>query len=288
MSDSTEKPKIYFISFADSRMAAATTRIAKQAEAMNFFDEIHVMNEADLGEEFRERWKDVMRPGVRGFGYWCWKPYIIRRKLEQLEEGDILLYCDAGCHLNPGGIERLKIYCESLKNDSLGIKAFNAFSGIIDVRERRWTKGDVFEYFSCREQKNITESKQVAATQIILRKCETSINFFNDWLWTIENDFSLIDDSVSKSQNLRGFIEHRHDQSIFSVLYKLRGGVTFSEEETEVSIGKDMSSYPIWDVRDRGYKDKRFFSRLRRWVKAKILMSKIRIEKLRCRFCGEK
>lgn len=55
-------------------MYAATQRIAKQAEPMNFFDEIHVMNEDALVPAFCRKWQHVMKIGVRGYGYWCWKP----------------------------------------------------------------------------------------------------------------------------------------------------------------------------------------------------------------------
>lgn len=284
MAEVTEKPKIYFISFADSRMSAATTRIAEQAEAMNFFHEIHVMNEDGLDKEFRERWKVVMRPGVRGFGYWCWKPYIIRKKLEQLEEGDILLYCDAGCHLNPGGAERLEFYVKETCNDFVGIKAFPAFSKHTDVLERRWTKGDVFDYFTCRQRKEITDTPQIASGHIFMRKTALSLRFVQDWEKVWYDNFSLIDDTASKSSNLPTFLENRHDQSIFSILYKQYGATPLPDRETEASDYSQLKNCPFWDLRDKGYKDKRFFPRLRRWIKAKMFKAKIRMEKLRARY----
>ena len=38
----------------------------------------------------------------RGGGYWVWKPLIVREALCGLEDGDVLLYCDAGCTLHGG------------------------------------------------------------------------------------------------------------------------------------------------------------------------------------------
>ena len=284
MSDLLHSQKKYFISFADSRMSAATTRIAKQAEEMNFFDEIHVMNENDLDEFFFKKWGDVAKVGVRGFGYWCWKPYIILKTLEKMPENGVLLYCDAGCHLNPAGLPRLYDYVDALNHDDLGIKAFYTHFGCIDVRERRWTKGDVFDYFGCRDQKDITDSLQVAATQVFIRKTAASVQFVREWLAAIEEDFSLITDAPSRGKNLRGFLEHRHDQSLFSVLFKLRGGIAFSAEETEVGHSDNREGYPIWDLRDRGYKDMHFWSRVKRWTKGRLLLTKIRWEKLKERF----
>ncbi|MBQ2379310.1 MAG: hypothetical protein II295_02850, partial [Akkermansia sp.] len=231
---------------------------------------------------------DVAKVGVRGFGYWCWKPYIILKTLEKMPENGVLLYCDAGCHLNPAGLPRLYDYVDELNHNDLGIKAFYTHFGCIDVRERRWTKGDVFDYFGCRDQKDITDSLQVAATQVFIRKTAASVQFVREWLAAIEADFSLITDDASRGKNLSGFLEHRHDQSLFSVLFKLRGGNAFPAEETEVANSNNRERYPIWDLRDRGYKDMRFWARVKRWTKGHILLTKIRWEKLKERLFSGK
>lgn len=288
MSESTEKPKIYFISFADSRMAAATTRIAKQAEAMNFFDEIHVMNEDSLEPEFCSQWEHIMKHGSRGFGYWCWKPYVILRLMEQMPEGAVLLYCDAGCHLNPKGVARLQDYVNELNADSLGVKAFYTFYAHLDIAEKRWTKGDIFDYFHCRERRDVTEVSQIATTQILMRKCDSAMAFLREWNQVWYDNFPLIDDSPSISPNFEGFIENRHDQSIFSILYKLRGGTPLPSGETDVADFSNMDRYPIWDVRDRGFKDKRFFPRLKRWIKALYFMHRVRVENKKSRMSAKK
>ena len=280
------KQKKYFISFADSRMSAATTRIAKQAEEMNFFDEIHVLDEKSLDEDFCQKWKHIMRFGERGFGYWCWKPYVILRLLESMPENGILLYCDAGCHLNPKGVKRLQYYIDELNADPLQVKAFYTFCPYSDVTEKQWTKGDAFDYFNCRTREEITDSLQIATTQILLRKGESSLSFVREWNQVWYDQFSLIDDSPSKSPNLPGFIENRHDQSIFSLMYKLKGGTTLPSGETDVADYSNMEEYPIWDVRDRGFKDRRFWYRVKRKLKAYKHMSKVRFEQLKSRWFG--
>ena len=50
------KNKIHFLSFADSRMSAATDRIADQAARMEIFDEIHVLNEKHLDNDFCQKY----------------------------------------------------------------------------------------------------------------------------------------------------------------------------------------------------------------------------------------
>ena len=79
-----------FITFADSRMTGALRRIRRQAEQMQFFDEIETITENELGTDFRKANSQYLRRGVRGYGYWIWKPYIILRALKELQSGDQL------------------------------------------------------------------------------------------------------------------------------------------------------------------------------------------------------
>lgn len=280
--------KKYFISFGDSRLSAATTRIRKQAEDMCFFDEVHVLNENDLESGFHEQWKHIMKLGSRGYGYWCWKPYIILRLLEQMQKNDILLYCDVGCHLNPKGLPRLYDYIAELNSAPIGVKAFYTFSPHIDVTEKRWTKGDIFDYFNCRNNIDVTDTLQIATTQIFIRKDDTTMQYVREWnnLW-YEN-FALIDDSPSQSPNFPGFIENRHDQSVFSILYKLKGCTPLPSGETDVADYSNMDAYPIWDKRDRKPKEKSIFPKIKRYLKSRKVVFKIRLAKIKNYFNSKK
>ncbi len=268
-------PKLVFVSFADSRMSAAITRIRKQAEEMGIFDEIHVLDEHDLDISFREKWAHVMKFDVRGFGYWCWKPHVIYKLLEMLPEGSTLVYCDIGCHLNPKGIERFLYYLSELDSDFIGIKAFKSYSSMIDVQEKRWTKGDIFDYFNCRENKSVTDTEQIASGHIFIKKNPKSLNLIKEWMDVWDKQFSLVDDSPSTSPNFPEFIENRHDQSILSVIYKLKGCKPYALAETDGEY-LTKEKYPIWDLRDRGYKDNRLLSRIKRYIKAKLFMRKVK------------
>jgi hypothetical protein len=45
------------------------------------------------------------------------------------------------------------------------------------------------------------------------------MNFIKDW-YKLACNYHLIDDSLSKEENHQYFKDHRHDQSIFSLLLK--------------------------------------------------------------------
>lgn len=216
-----------FLSFADSRMAGALKRIRQQAEEMDFFDDIRVLNESLLDEDFKNRWSDKLRLGSRGFGYWVWKPYLILTTLESLPEGSLLMYCDAGCHLLPRNRKKLISYFKEVEQDSHGLKAFPSHLGFRPDLEQNWTKGDTLGYFGCQDKAEYTHSAQIEAAVLFIRKCDFTVSFVRQWYKVYEEDFTLVDDTPSKSENMEGFIEHRHDQSIFSLLFKLHGCKTF-------------------------------------------------------------
>lgn len=217
------KPLRCFLSFADSRMIDSLNRLASQAGECSIFDDIRIMTEESLDEAFREEWKSLLRRGVRGYGYYVWKPYVIWKVLDSLPEGSTLFYCDAGSHINPKMKKKFEYYYQELSKDKLGIKAFPV-SLICYASEKFWTKGDVFDYFDCRDNPKVTDSEQLESGHVFFRKSDAVLQFVKEWYGVYKSDFSCVDDSISRNQNFNGFKENRHDQSIFSTLYKLKGG----------------------------------------------------------------
>jgi hypothetical protein len=272
------------LTFASSNMSRSSRRIVLQAKDLRYFDNIFSCSEKDLDSEFREKFRQKLKVNVRGFGYWCWKPQIITQTLKQLPENDTLLYVDAGCHLNPRGLWRLKEYFAMVEASNAGILAFQArepeppfpYDGrwLPDLREKYWTKGDVLDYFGVRDCLDVINSQSIGAGIVFFRNCETAHSILQEWKAVFEQDFGNIDDSPSKSENLPGFKGHRHDQSIFSVLAKLRGVSTVSAYEywypqpnTKQPDWEVLKNYPILAKRDKEYG---FTTRAKEKIKKKL------------------
>jgi hypothetical protein len=259
--------KNFFVSFADSRFKRAAVRIKKQAKLMGKYDEIIVADEFSLDEDFREKFKDKLNSDLRGFGYWIWKPKILLQVFKTLRNGDLVQYTDAGCHLNNKGIKRLDEYFSIVKKSKSGILAFDFRPPVFDktafkrpTPEYAWTKGDLFDYFRVRCNKRITQSKQISATTFFLKKSKKTENLLKEWLGVYESNFALVDDTPSKSFNFKGFIENRHDQSIFSILCKMNNAEILSSFEHwylskrngNVLDHEVLKDYPIWAEHDLG------------------------------------
>ena len=70
---------------------------------MNVFSSITALTDVELQEDsaFWQKHGEFILSNPRGYGYWIWKSYLIQQKLLEIPDGDILLYADAGCELNP-------------------------------------------------------------------------------------------------------------------------------------------------------------------------------------------
>lgn len=249
--------KKIFCSFADSLMFRSLDRIKRQAISMNVYDEIYIYNETNLDEEFKKKFENYLIPS-RGYGYWVWKPQIIKQIMKNMDFGDILQYTDAGCHLNKKGVARLNEYFELTNLSPCGILGFESKEPIdkrlnkdLSLLEKHWTKGDLFDYFEVRDNEAIYNSEQIGSGIIFIKKTEQSLNLINDWAKVYSDNFSLADDTPSKSDNFEGFIEHRHDQSIFSILGRIYNITTLSSFEYYQKDFSKLRNYPILALRDK-------------------------------------
>lgn len=259
-----EFSKLWFVSFADSRYAYQLKRIHRQALRFGFReDHIFTCTEDDLDKAFRLKMRDILVIGSRGYGYWCWKPQIILQALEKMPKGDVLLYTDAGCYLNKKGMSRFSKYLEMAQEQ--GILGFQSRFGRNDVDEnsihklleKYWTKGDVFDWFGVREDSHITHTGQYWAGMMLVSKRTESVEFFKRFRQIFLDNLNLVTDQPSVSPNFPGFIENRHDQSIFSLLYKINNYKSLSSaeamppwtkynpaNEVHVILGRDFFKHP--------------------------------------------
>jgi hypothetical protein len=246
ITDINRRQIVNLVTFSDKRMQKSADRIKQQALDTNFFNKIYITNEDNLEQEFVEKMRDKLIYGSRGFGYWSWKPQIILQVLNEMKDGEILLYLDAGTHISnsPSAIKNLNNYLEELKKSNNGVllqsvsgtatkslnefleavkKINNLFCQSTPFSEKSWTKGDLFEYFNCYNDKNITDTEQRIATLLFLIKNDFSVQFIKEWLSVFYERFDLVSDIPSVKDNFPEFIDNRHDQSVLSILSKKHG-----------------------------------------------------------------
>jgi hypothetical protein len=228
------KEKLYFITFGNEIYYNSLKNISKEVENFNIFDEIIIITDKDLKNniDFWNNHSNFIEDNKRGYGYWLWKPYINLKLLEKINENDIVVYADAGCTFNINGKNRLLEYIELTKQN-------NILSFQLTHKERKYTKKDLFEYF---DYKN--NDDQLHATCFIYKKCKKNYELFKLYYDTCCN-YHLLNDKKSISKNYDEFIEHRHDQSIFSIIRKKFNTYYIEDETYPIGILK----HPIWATR---------------------------------------
>jgi hypothetical protein len=218
-----------FMSFGNQNFINSINRIKNEAESFNIFDNIVTYNDEKLKTKFPEFWSthgNFINNNSRGYGYWIWKSYLVLKTLETMNKNDILVYADAGCELNNNGINRLKEYFEIVKNSNYGILSFE-----LTYPEKQWTKMDLFNELDMNTSEHLN-NKQLMATSFILKKCNHTMKLVSEW-YKYSSSYHLIDDSQSIVKNDDTFYEHRHDQSIFSLIRKKYGTeIMFNEVDS--------------------------------------------------------
>ena len=153
-----------------------------------------------------------------------------------MNNGDILLYCDTGNELDirkKSNIQKhlLEISTELVMGCFPGEKANTRQKYLNEIY---WNKKDLLIRLNMENNEEALHTNQYQANPLLLYKCPRTTEMINEWCHVATSDYHLIDDSPSVEPNFEGFQQHRHDQSIFSLLckkYKL-----FSEITLENSI----------------------------------------------------
>jgi hypothetical protein len=207
--------KTHFITFGagEQNYYDAVDRLETQAININLFDTITTYTDKDLQTDgnFWTKHGDFIQSNRRGYGYWLWKPYLIKKTMAALEDGDVLLYLDCGCEIDVRNRDWLQSLFERVKKCDMIVTT-------TENEERHWNKMDLPVYLNVTDDAHL-QSGQHQAGAVLIHVCDKTRRFLHEWYETCCN-YSLIDDSPSISPNFYRFSEHRHDQAVFSLLLK--------------------------------------------------------------------
>jgi hypothetical protein len=244
---------LIFTSFAggNQKYRLSAKRIRENAIASQFFDKVCVyddLNPSPRLEAFITKNNQIL--SKRGYGYWAWKPELLLDIFESSESGDIICYADSGCQISPFGIERFT------ENIEICRRAGALFFYMPKNVEKNWTKGKLIEHLGALGERAITDTPQVQATYFYLEVNEKNYNLLSRWaILSVENNYSLVDDTDSYGIEGANYVEHRHDQSILSLLVKIQKYTTREYEchfkNKDYYMNSPVMLYPIHSIRNR-------------------------------------
>lgn len=204
----------YFITYGDHSYLNSRQRLIKEAENLRIFDHVIGYGKQDLSNNILN---STLMQFKRGGGYWVWKPYVIAETLKNMDEGDILVYADAGCSVfNSREWKRYFKYTEK----------YNMLAFLTNNRVEQYTRKNIIKSFP-ENGKYWIKKYQIPTGFIILKRTKEIIHLIELWqTFMLENTNCVVD---VEHADLKGessvFIENRHDQAIFTALcykYKIK------------------------------------------------------------------
>ena len=209
--------RIHLVTFASPRFRHRQFLLGWSALANGVVDTVtHWRPKTLLAAGFENRCPAI-RLSERGSGFYAWKPFIIQKKLEEAPEGDIVFYCDVGrtfpYKLLSGSLQVFLDWMKTHKQTVMpGIKI--SWGGPMSM----WTKRDAFVSMSM-DSPQVHSSSPIQASFSIWINNPNSRNIINEWM-ALSADRQMISDDPSKLgfPELPDFYEHRHDQSLLSLV----------------------------------------------------------------------
>ena len=149
--------------------------------------------------------------------YACWKPYVILDAMNKTQEGDVIFYYDCNyvdfSEVIHGKKQSLDQFTE------MTLEKGHVFHAT-EYKERQCTKRDAFILMDC-DSSRFYETPQAQSTWCSLVNNEHNKKFLTEWL-SYSKDERIITDQANTlgKDNYTGFMAHRHDQSIMSLMIK--------------------------------------------------------------------
>lgn len=244
MEDVRNKMKI-FLNCANYNFSALQNFSLKMAKKHGNFDKIISYNIENIDKFFKKSNSSILRE-PKGAGYFLWKPYFIYKTLIESNEGDYIFYLDSGCYIK----KKIDVLINDLNNFDQDIMPFETF-----FSEEQWTKKELFKKMDCNND-NYKKTNQIAATYILIKNTKKSKAFIKKWLNYSKLKNNICDSKLIKNESPQ-FIEHRHDQSIYSLLCKKEKLICFRNPS---EMGELNSGYAMKEKISRVYKKQVFFN----------------------------
>lgn len=198
----------HLITYSDERMSISAENLTRSANIHGVDYAYHAMP-GSLGDDFQLMAEPTIRE-PKGAGLYIWKPYVIWQHMDNLKDGEILIYADAGQTI----ISSVQPVIDAMDSD---VMMFSNGWNHMD-----WCKMDVAAAICpMRAAGGWTfinpQIKQAQASLIFFRVSPESRKFVKEWmLWCLMPGFC--DNSPSNLPNVQTFQETRWDQSVLTCL----------------------------------------------------------------------
>ncbi len=242
---SNKQDKIIITFGTDNLFKNQKTRFKQQAIDIGFFDSVIIEDEKTIKPLLKEHEEFIIN-NKRGYGYWIWKAFIIKNQLEKMNNNDILFYLDCGSSIINNNVERLDNYINTLKDYDVIV-----FDNP-DHKMKKFVKMNVINEFNIEE--DILEQYIIEGGCIILKNTKKTKEFVDEWIkYMIKENYQLVNDDLLNLPQYEEFMEHRHDQSILTILARRKDYVYIDNGLEELYNKGPLFHSRLTDIGPRQY-----------------------------------
>ena len=137
---------------------------------------------------------------------WAFKGICVLDMLNKVDDGDVVMWVDSN-HV-------IKSNLDPIVNFAVEHGAFLHEHWQIVFPNKEWTHRDTFIGMGCDEER-YWNARQIQVNVMAFCKTEFTMNLVNEWVKYC-TDYDVV--IQNKYENLEGFKNHRHEQSILSIL----------------------------------------------------------------------
>ena len=225
-----------------------------EARVSGFFDSVTALALEDLDTVFMQQHAASLAR-LPHCGYALLKAQVALAALASLhaQPGDVLAFIDCGCTFNASARPTFDAWVAQTLASPSGLLGLQ----MNHLAERDWTTADLLRYLGAENDTSVTHTGQLIGGVWFLRVQPSTEALLQRWAEvTTAETYRFVDDSPTTLPNAPSFVEHRHDQSVWSVLRKLAGGpltddITHRNASSPVraagctSAVCDLPSYPL-------------------------------------------
>ena len=166
----------------------------------------------DIDAEFREKNKDILA-AKKGNGFYLWKPYFLNKAYKELEDGDYLIYTDAGSIY----INKIQYLIDCMEKEEMDIMTFSLEK---EMLERKYNKRDAFVLMGC-DIPEYANTPQSIGGYVVLKKSPFVEKFLKEDLEYAQDPRIITEQENTQGKpNYPDFVVHRHDQAVWSLMVK--------------------------------------------------------------------
>lgn len=202
------------VAFANEKFLKSLNILQETSLSVGDVDEFVRYGPEDLKKDnfWNENQKILKEP--LGAGYWIWKPFIILDAMSRLDDGDIVLYTDAGMKVLSSLSPLFEI--TKLSKDNRMLFAESWFYG--SHLHSQYTKRDCFVLMGLDAPQYWSERCLSAAFHVWM-KTPKNIDFLQQWQGYLKDSrIVTYEPNACGLPNLPDYIDHRHDQAVLSLL----------------------------------------------------------------------